>query len=42
MRAHAHGLAGLTRIPEAVVWLAEGEMEDRRTPEAAELWASSR
>jgi len=37
MRAQAHGLAGLTRIPEAVVWLAEGEMEDRRTPEAAEL-----
>ena len=37
MRAHAHSLAGLTRIPEAVVWLAEGEMEDRRSPEAAEL-----
>jgi diguanylate cyclase (GGDEF)-like protein len=37
MRAHAHGLAGLSRIPEAVVWLAEGEMEDRRSPEAAEL-----
>jgi len=37
MRAQAHGLAGLTRIPEAVVWLAEGEIEDRRTPEAAEL-----
>ena len=37
MRAHAHSLAGLSRIPEAVVWLAEGEMEDRRSPEAAEL-----
>ena len=37
MRAHAHGLTGLSRIPEAVVWLAEGEMEDRRSPEAADL-----
>jgi diguanylate cyclase (GGDEF)-like protein len=37
MRAHAHSLAGLSRIPEAVIWLAEGEMEDRRSPEAAEL-----
>lgn len=37
MRAHAHNLAGLSRIPEAIVWLAEGEMEDRRSPEAAEL-----
>ena len=37
LRAHAHSLAGLSRIPEAVVWLAEGEMEDRRSPEAAEL-----
>ena len=37
MRAQAHGLAGLTRIPEAVVWFADTETEDRRTPEAAEL-----
>ena len=37
MRAQAHGLAGLTRIPEAVVWLADTETEDRRTPDAAEL-----
>jgi diguanylate cyclase (GGDEF)-like protein len=37
MRAHPHSLTGLSRIPEAVVWLTEGEMEDRRSPEAAEL-----
>jgi diguanylate cyclase (GGDEF)-like protein len=37
MRAHAQSPVGLSRIPEAVVWLAEGEMEDRRSPEAAEL-----
>ena len=31
-----------TRIPEAVVWLAEGEMEDRGRPRRPSCWATCR